>query len=66
VTDEQRLVERFRTILDLWATGMALRRQAIRREHPGASEAEIESRLARWLHERPGAEHGDGPHPDTP
>ncbi|MGE0462143.1 MAG: hypothetical protein AB7Q16_12305 [Vicinamibacterales bacterium] len=66
VTDEQRLVERFRTTLDLWAAGVALRRQAIRREHPDASEAEIELRLARWLHKRPGAEHGDGPRPESP
>ena len=56
-----RLVERLYTAVDLWATGVALKRGAIRRRHPEASAEEIETLLNRWLHERPGAEGGDGP-----
>jgi Rv0078B-related antitoxin len=58
---DHRLVERFRTALDLWVTGVALQRQSIRRAHPEATEAEVEARVNRWLQERPGAETGDGP-----
>ena len=59
------LIRRFQTTVDLWATGVALRRQAFRRQHPGASDAEIERLVMAWLAERPGAEHGDGPQPDS-
>ena len=34
-------------------------RQNLRREHPGASDAEIELRIREWLLKRPGAEEGD-------
>ena len=61
VADEARLAERFQTALDLWATGVAIRRQALRRLHPNASDQEIDRLLIEWLHHRPGAEHGDGP-----
>jgi hypothetical protein len=57
--------ERFQTTLDLWATAVLLRRQALRREHPEASDAQIEQLLNRWLTTRPGAEYGDGPQPAT-
>jgi hypothetical protein len=66
VADDDRLIERFRTAVDLWATGVALRRQAIRRQHPEASHEEVEARLNQWLQDRPGAEMGDGPRPDRP
>jgi len=55
--------ERFETTLDLWETAVALRRQALRREHPGASDSQIDQLLNRWLATRPGAELGDGPQP---
>jgi hypothetical protein len=55
--------ERFQTTLDLWATGVVLQRQALRRQHPEASPQEIEALLNRWLRHRPGAEWGDGPRP---
>jgi hypothetical protein len=45
--------------LDLHDTGVDLMRQNLRRRHPGASGQEIERLLLAWLHERPGAEHGD-------
>ncbi|MEO8680791.1 MAG: hypothetical protein ABI665_17195 [Vicinamibacterales bacterium] len=57
------LIERFQTALDLWATGVALRRQSVRLAHPGATEAEVEALVNQWLQERPGAEIGDGPGP---
>jgi hypothetical protein len=56
-------LERFQTTLDLWATAVAIRRQALRREHPEASSDQIEQLLNRWLATRPGAEYGDGPQP---
>jgi hypothetical protein len=57
------LAERFQTTLELFAAGVALKRQALRREHPDMSAAEIERLLHRWLSARPGAEFGDGPQP---
>jgi hypothetical protein len=61
VAPADRLVERLYTAVDLWATGVALKRETIRRRHPDASDDEIEILLNRWLQERPGAESGDGP-----
>jgi hypothetical protein len=60
---EDRLVERLYAAIDLWAAGVALQRQTIRRSHPEASDAEVEVLLNRWLQHRPGAEMGDGPQP---
>ncbi|MEZ4447318.1 MAG: hypothetical protein R3B72_50030 [Polyangiaceae bacterium] len=34
-------------------------RARLRREHPEWSERELEAKVIAWLHERPGAEHGD-------
>lgn len=50
---------RFRVALDLFEAGEAILRQSLRRRHPDADEAEIESRIVAWLQQRPGAEHGD-------
>ena len=50
---------RLRLALDLFATGEALMRQRLRRLHSEWTEAEIERRVAQWLHERPGAQAGD-------
>jgi len=55
------VAERFRIALDLFETGLRLRREALRRSNPDASEAQIDDLLTRWLQERPGAEAGDGP-----
>lgn len=57
------LADRLRVALDLWETGVILRRQALRREHPELSAAQIEALVNRWLATRPGAEQGDGPQP---
>jgi hypothetical protein len=61
VDHPDRLVDRLHTAVDLWATGVALQRQTIRRRHPAASDAEIDAMLNHWLQQRPGAEMGDGP-----
>ena len=50
-----------RTTLDLFDTGVKLKYQSLRRSQPGASEAELEQQLRRWLLDRPGAESGDSP-----
>ncbi|MCE2515232.1 MAG: hypothetical protein J4F37_09520 [Acidobacteria bacterium] len=54
------VAEAFRTTLDLFDAGVALQRQNLRRQHPDASDEEIERLLVRWLRHRPGAEDGDG------
>ena len=61
--DQDDLAERLRITLDLCEAGIALHRQTLRRQHPDKSEAEIDRLLNQWLHHRPGAESGDGPHP---
>lgn len=53
-------LEKMRVTLDLFATAVDLQRQNLRRRHPDASATEIDELLEKWLHERPGAEHGDG------
>jgi hypothetical protein len=55
------LGERLRIALDLWETGVILRREALRREYPDLSDEQIESLVNQWLATRPGAEKGDGP-----
>lgn len=52
---------RFRQALELYDLAEAMVRQRLRRERPDASDAEIEAGVRAWRHERPGAEHGDGP-----
>lgn len=42
---------------DLHETGMALRRQRFRRDHPDAGEAEIDDMFRSWVADRP----PDGP-----
>jgi hypothetical protein len=66
VGDALTMIERFHTTIDLWATGVTVRRQTIRRNQPNASADEVDALLNRWLQERPGAEMGDGPQPDKP
>jgi hypothetical protein len=53
-------VEKLRLTFDLHEAGVQMMRQNLRRRLPGAQDAEIEARLSAWLHERPGAELGDG------
>jgi hypothetical protein len=53
------LADAFRTTLDLFATGLDLMHQNLRRSHPTADDGEIERLLQEWLLDRPGAESGD-------
>lgn len=47
--------------LQLSDLGLRLRAQRFRREHPAASEDEVEAFVRSWLLERPGAEYADAP-----
>ncbi|HSF14534.1 MAG TPA: hypothetical protein VLK65_03165 [Vicinamibacteria bacterium] len=51
--------ERFRIAMDLFQTGVDLMRQNLKRQHPHATEDQIEELLRAWLRHRPGAEFGD-------
>jgi len=53
--------EKLRQALELFEVGVRLMRQNLVRSHPEATPREIDEMLTRWLHERPGAEHGDCP-----
>ena len=55
------VADAFRTMLDLFETGLDLMRQNLRRSHPEAGDEEIELLLHEWLLDRPGAESGDCP-----
>ena len=51
--------EKLRITLELAEVGYEMMRENLRRRHPEASDDEIQRLLTDWLHERPGAEHGD-------
>ena len=53
--------QRLRLAMDMFETGVAMQRQRLRRQQPGASEAELDAGIAAWLSARPGAEFGDAP-----
>lgn len=55
------MADAFRATLDLFETGLDLMRQNLRRNHPGATDEQIERLLREWLLERSGAEFGDCP-----
>ena len=61
VTDDspEAMATRLRTAFDLCELGESIRRAQLRREHPDATDDEIEALLVAWLETRPGAEHGD-------
>lgn len=52
---------KLRQACDMFETGVAIMRQNLRRRFPEASDQAIDNALAAWLHNRPGAEHGDAP-----
>jgi len=52
-------VQKLRTAFELHEAGVEMMRQKLRRENPDLEEDAIEKLLAKWLHHRPGAEHGD-------
>jgi hypothetical protein len=41
--------------------GLRMQAQRYRREHPEASDDEVDAFVQAWLSERPGAPQGDGP-----
>ncbi len=53
---------RLRVALDLYETGVGMTRARLRREHPDASNDEIDSLVAAWLADRP----LDCPGPERP
>jgi hypothetical protein len=61
MTSQQEAARRLRLALDLFETGVAIMEQNLRREHPQATEEEIQEKLFQWLRHRPGAEDGDAP-----
>jgi hypothetical protein len=58
VSDEV-LRQRILATFDMFEAGVDLMRQRLKRQYPAETARQIELRLAAWLHERPGAEHGD-------
>ena len=52
-------VEGLALALELSEAGMQMRELRYRREHPAATDAEVEEFMRAWLHERPGAPDGD-------
>jgi len=53
-------VQRLHMALSLYDDGVAIMRSNLRRRNPAADEAELHRLLVKWLHDRPGAELGDG------
>lgn len=51
--------EKLEAAIGLAEVGYEMMRENLRRRHPDASDDEIHRLLTAWLHERPGAEHGD-------
>ena len=51
--------DRLRLALDMYELGEHMQRARLRRERPGAADAEIESAIQRWLLSRPDAPVGD-------
>jgi hypothetical protein len=52
-------IVKMRTTLELADLAVRVMRQNLRRRHPDATDETIEEHLRRWVHARPGAEHGD-------
>ncbi|MCG8455128.1 MAG: hypothetical protein MI919_02535 [Holophagales bacterium] len=55
------VLKRMRTCFDLCVLAEDMKRQSLRREHPGWTEKQIQEGIREWYWTRPGAEHGDGP-----
>ena len=60
------IVQRMRLTLDLYELGESMFRQRLRRQHPEASDDEIEATIQEWRTRRRGAESGDAPGPERP
>jgi Rv0078B-related antitoxin len=55
-----------RQAFELFEFGCRMQRESLKRRHPEATEEEVEKMFVAWLHERPGAEHGDASGPFRP
>ena len=44
---------RLRQAIEMYAVGLAMMWQNLKRRHPNESDAQLDSRLEAWLHERP-------------
>lgn len=51
--------DRLEAALEMWADGVSIMRESLRRRRPGATADEIEAAVESWLQTRPGAELGD-------
>lgn len=58
---DPKVMENMRMTFELYELAERMMEQKLRRENPGASDAEIEEGIRAWLRRRPGAELGDGP-----
>jgi len=59
VSDSLTPAERLRVAFELSDAAIVLVRARLRRQHPDATEADLDARVEAWLTERPGAEGGD-------
>lgn len=50
---------RLRLAVDMYAVGVAMRRQQLVRTMPGSDRTAVDAALAAWLRTRPGAVDGD-------
>lgn len=57
--DRQIASRKLQLAFELHEAGVQMYRARMRRENPGASDAEIIVLVGAWLQTRPGAEHGD-------
>jgi hypothetical protein len=57
--DEDRAAEGLRWAFDLFEAAEEMLETRLRREHPEASDAQIDEWIGAWLAKRPGAELGD-------
>lgn len=53
------VLRRMQIAFELYEVAEQMKRQNILRQNPKATEEEIEEGIRKWLHHRPGAEHGD-------
>ena len=51
--EEEKLGQRLLASLDMWEFGVELTELRFRREHPEASDAEIQAMVQAWLRARP-------------
>lgn len=54
------VLRRMQIAFDLAETAEEMNRMTLKRQHPDASDEEIERMIVAWYQHRPGAEHGDG------